>query len=184
MQLRRGPIHQNILAWMNCVQTDIDDLTSWDRRHNGTYVAHVHLNTRACQLARIGPGHLVYRDHTFALKSPSDFIKEEFRPALNLMIAQERRRVEELVKAGAAYPSTHESEQQNTGKKRKHEEDSLEQTAKAWREYIRSNLDALHDELDGLREFVETKMGTIDGEIRKRSIDLLQKFIDMIATNS
>jgi hypothetical protein len=168
---------------MNCVQTDIDDLTSWDRRHNGTYVAHVHPNTRACQLARIGPGHLVYRDHTLTLKSPSDFIKEEFRPALNLMIVQERRRVEKLVKAGAAHPSTHESEQQNTGKKRKHEEDFLEQAAKAWREYIRSNLDAIHHELNGLREFVETKMGTVDAEIRKGFIDLGEKFIDMIGTN-
>jgi hypothetical protein len=166
---------------MNAVQTHIDDLTAWDRRHRGTYYASFHPNTRACQLARIYPKHLVYRDHTVNLMSHSDFIKEEFRPALNQMIAQEQRRMEELSNAGAAYPSTHESKQQNKGKKRKHGEDSLEQAAKELKNDFQNKLDILDRDLHRLREFVEMKMGTVDGEVRQGFINLGTRFVDMIA---
>ncbi|KAH0395557.1 hypothetical protein KCU89_g10209, partial [Aureobasidium melanogenum] len=90
--LRQCPRMQDTLAWMNAVQSDLDDFTSWDRYRSGEPFRRVHSSLRFCQIARISP------QTTFksAIKPIEDYIKEDLLPAIHLLTKANKERIAQV----------------------------------------------------------------------------------------
>ncbi|CAD0098449.1 unnamed protein product [Aureobasidium mustum] len=97
LQLRKGPRRQNTLTWMDAVQACLDDYTSWDRRLDGKIGVRVHDNVQTCQVARISPRSI----ETRPIKTQADYIKEDLRPAIELLVSHEKMRMAELTQAAS-----------------------------------------------------------------------------------
>jgi len=139
---------------MNAVQAHLDDLTSWDRRINGTIAVRVHKDHKICQVARINPRSIETRR---IIKKPK-YIKHELRPAIRLLVEHEQKSKTESIKP----------EPQNNDKKRTHEEDAeIHQAAKRRKQDPDKKLNTLVDKLQILRKLVDEKMRSVDIQIRQ-----------------
>lgn len=176
IQLRKGPRQQDVLTWMNAVQTCLDDFTSWDRRLNGKFGARVHEDMKLCQIARITPRAM----KTVFQKAEALYIKEDLQPAVDLLENHERmREIEdlldnpermrqiELTKLRAN--TAKQSETQANNRKRKQEDETESQSVIKKRKRETDQKLNLHVErLQALRKLVNEKLGAADIEVSKR----------------
>ena len=171
---------------MNAVQTHLDQFTSWDRRINGNLAARIHADEKTCQVARINPRYVESR-HTFQLKNEAEYVQKELEPAIALLVAHEKMRLEELIRLRAANANldTSQSEPQTNGKKRKQEEDlEIQQAAKKRTQDTDKQLDALVDETQSLRKLVNEKTKTVDIEIRKGFHNLEGQILELMGSEN
>lgn len=159
---------------MNAVQACLDDHTSWDRRLNGKIGVRVHDNIQTCQVARISPKSI----ETRAIKTQADYIKEDLRPAIELLVSHEKLRMIEVTKLRAE--NEKKTQEHSGGKKRKQDEAEIQQAAKKRKQDADKELDDFVDDLENLRKLVNEKVGTVDMEIRKRFHKLEGKILELM----
>ncbi|KAH0342865.1 hypothetical protein KCU81_g5428, partial [Aureobasidium melanogenum] len=149
--LRQCPRMQDTLAWMNAVQSDLDDFTSWDRYRNGELFTRTHSSLRFCQVARITPQTTF--QHT--IKPIKDYIKEDLLPAIRLLTKANRDRI-------AQFTELHEKcySEEFIITKRKIEEDQQEQhITKKRKQDNEKKIDNIVDGLHSLRKSVNEQVG-------------------------
>lgn len=160
--------------WMNAVQAHLDDLTSWDRRMDGTLAMRVHQDIKTCQIARINPRHIRAGRK---LKKPK-YIKEELEPAIKLLVDQEQIRKRDHIKP----------EPQENDEKRKHEEDDDDDETppptKKRKQDTDKELVIIVDDLQFLCKLVDGKMETVDVEVRQGFHKLEGKVLELMAVGT
>ncbi|KAG9529907.1 hypothetical protein KCU93_g2936, partial [Aureobasidium melanogenum] len=172
-QLRQCPRMQDTLAWMNAVQSDLDDFTSWDRYRGGELFTRVHSSLRFCHIARISP------QTTFksAIKPIEDYIKEDLLPAIHLLTKANKERIAQVTQP---HEKTYSEEFVNT--KRKVEEDQQEQhITKKRKQDNEKKIDDIVDGLHTLRKSVNEQVGETLPGIRRAFHDFEGEILNLMA---
>ncbi|CAD0058535.1 unnamed protein product [Aureobasidium pullulans] len=175
IQLRKGPRQQDVLTWMNAVQTCLDDFTSWDRRLNGKFGARVHEDMKLCQIARITPRAM----KTTFQKAEALYIKEDLQPAVDLLENHERMTQIELAKLRAN--TAKQSETQVNNRKRKQEDETESQSVMKRKRETDQKLNNHVERLQALRKLVNEKLGAANIEVSKRFHALEGDILELMA---
>ncbi|KAG9519414.1 hypothetical protein KCU99_g8060, partial [Aureobasidium melanogenum] len=156
-QLRQCPRMQDTLAWMNAVQSDLDDFTSWDHCRSGELFTRVHSSLRFCQIARISP------QTTFksAIKPIEDYIKEDLLPAIHLLTKANKERI--------AQRKVEEEDQQEQHITKKRKQDN------------EKRIDDIVDGLHTLRKSVNEQVGETLPGIRRAFHDFEGEILNLMA---
>jgi len=164
---------QDTLAWMNAVQSDLDDITSWDRYRNGQLFTRTHSSLRFCQVARITPQTTF--QHT--IKPIEDYIKEDLLPAIRLLTKANKDRIAQFTELRE---KCHSEEFINT--KRKIEEDQQGQhVIKKRKQNNEKKIDDIVDGLHTLRKSVNEQVGETLPGIRRVFHDFEGEILRLMA---
>ncbi|KAH0361040.1 hypothetical protein KCU65_g8971, partial [Aureobasidium melanogenum] len=171
--LRQCPRMQDTLAWMNAVQSDLHDFTSWDRYRNGELFTRTHSSLRFCQIARITPQTTF--QHT--VKPIEDYVKEDLLPAICLLTKANKDRIVQFTEL---HEKCHSEEFITT--KRKIEEDQQEHPiTKKRKQDNEKKIDEIVDGLHALRKSVNEQVGEILPGIRRAFHDFEGEILKLMA---
>ncbi|THV79910.1 hypothetical protein D6D27_08881 [Aureobasidium pullulans] len=179
--LRKGPVEQDTIGWMNAVQSCLDDYTSWDRYTDGEIFVRIHMDKTSCTLARIS----LRATDTNKSKGLSKYYSNELEPAICKLVRQEEKRVQEMPESKSDTENEDDSEQEANkevgGAKRKREDqEDCPESAKKIKQEADQKCEGIIEGLHDLRDRV-AQTGSNSIVIRRAFLKLEGDILELMA---